>query len=68
MTSERSFAHAMEMAGVHRSHRLVYMGHGPGHVLDLYERHDWEVFWAEDGQKLRTYWGDNLPAAHLRLA
>ena len=36
--------------------------------LDLYERHDWERFWLEDGEKLRTYWGDKLPAAHLRLA
>jgi hypothetical protein len=64
----RTFAHAMEIAGVHRSRRRAYMGQGVGSVLDLYERHDWERFWLEDGLRLREYWGDKLPAAHLRLA
>jgi hypothetical protein len=64
----RSFAHAMEMANIPRSRRRVYMGHGAGSPLDLYERHDWERFWVEDTEKLRAYWGTNLPAAHLRLA
>jgi len=64
----RSFAHAMEMSGVPRSRRRVYFGHYPGSPLDLYERHQWAAFWTEDAEKLRAYWGENLPAAHLRLA
>jgi integrase len=63
----RTFAHSMELAGIPRTRRELYMGHRARDVLDLYERHDVERFLVEDGDKLRAYLGD-LPLAGIRLA
>lgn len=36
----RTFAHWMEMAGIPRTRRRLYMGHAVGDVTDRYEGHD----------------------------
>lgn len=51
----RTFAHWMESAGIPRTRRKLYMGHGVSDVTDLYERHEVEAFVTEDGKKLRKY-------------
>ncbi len=58
----------LEGAGIPRTRRKLYMGHGKTDVTDLYERHDVERFLAEDGEKLRTYLGAGPVAAGIRLA
>lgn len=51
----RTFSHWMELAGIPRTRRKLYMGHGVKDVTDLYERHEVESFLKEDAEKLRTY-------------
>lgn len=48
----RTFAHWMEMAGIPRSRRRIYMGHGTSSVTDLYEHHEVRRFLQEDAAKL----------------
>jgi integrase len=64
----KTFATWMEEAGIPRTRRRLYMGHGSTDVTDLYERHDVERFLAEDGEKLRGFLGDAPVKAGLRLA
>jgi hypothetical protein len=54
----RTYATWMEAAGIPRTRRKLYMGHGAGDVTDLYERHQIEAFLAEDAAKLRHYLGE----------
>ncbi len=51
----RSFAHWMEEAGVPRTRRRLYLGHGTKDVTDRYERGDIERFLREDAEALRSY-------------
>jgi integrase len=53
----RSFAHWMELAGIPRTRRKLYLGHKVEDVTDLYERHDVERFLVEDADKLRAFLG-----------
>ena len=64
----KTFANWMEEAGIPRTRRKLYMGHGTTDVTDLYERHDVVRFLAEDGEKLRAFLGDAPVRAGLRLA
>lgn len=50
----RTYANWLEAAGVPRTRRKLYMGHGSGDVTDLYEWHQVEAFLAEDAAKLRA--------------
>lgn len=58
----RSFANWMESAGIPRTRRRLYMGHGAGNVTDLYEIHEVAAFLAEDAAKLGRFAG--FDAAH----
>lgn len=51
----RTYAHWMEEAGVPRTRRKLYMGHGAGDVTGIYELHEVAQFVAEDGSKLRRF-------------
>lgn len=64
----RTFANWMEEAGIPRTRRRMYLGHGIKDVTDLYERTDVERFLAEDGEKLRAKVGGRAPSARLKLA
>jgi integrase len=57
----RSYATWLEAAGIPRTRRRLYLGHGARSVTDLYERHQVEAFLAEDGTRLRSFIGE-LPA------
>ncbi len=51
----RTYAQWMEEAGIPRTRRLLYMGHGTKDVTDLYERYQIEEFLAADATKLRAF-------------
>lgn len=53
----RTYANWMEAAGIIRTRRKLYMGHGKGDVTDLYERHEVDAFLVEDAEKLRRFIG-----------
>lgn len=60
----RTFAHWMEAAGIPRTRRMLYMGHGARDVTDLYERHEVEAFVVEDAAKLRAYLDSSPTKVH----
>jgi hypothetical protein len=51
----RTYANWMESAGIPRTRRRLYMGHGAKDVTDLYEHHEVAAFLAEDAAKLRGF-------------
>jgi integrase len=51
----RSFANWMEAAGIPRTRRKAYMGHGAKDITDLYERHEVEAYLAGDAKLLAQY-------------
>jgi hypothetical protein len=51
----RSYANNLEAAGVPRTRRRLYLGHGAGDVTDLYELHEVAAFLIEDGARIRTF-------------
>lgn len=53
----RTYAHWMELAGIPRTRRRLYMGHGAVDVTDLYESHEVTAFLIDDGKKLRALLG-----------
>lgn len=53
----RTYANWLEAAGVPRTRRKMYLGHGASDVTDLYERHEVERFLAEDAERLRRFVG-----------
>lgn len=53
----RTFANWLEAAGVPRTRRRMYMGHGASDVTDLYEWHEVEKYLAEDAAKIRAFLG-----------
>ena len=63
-----TFAVWLEAAGIPRTRRNIYRGHGVRDIGDLYERHEVTAYLAEDGEKLRTWLGGKAPKAGLRLA
>lgn len=60
----RTFMNWLEHAGVIRTHRKLYLGHGARDVSDIYERHEVEEFLAEDGKRLRAFLGE---PGHLQI-
>lgn len=50
-----TFANWMEHAGVPRTRRRMYMGHGAADVTDLYEQQEVAQFLNEDGAKMRAW-------------
>lgn len=63
----RTYANWLEAAGIPRTRRRLYMGHGAADVTDLYERHEVAAFLAEDGAKLRAFLGiQEIGSATLR--
>lgn len=63
----RTFAHWMELAGVPRTRRRLYMGHGIKDVTDLYEEHEVAAFLEEDATKLRAFLHLDAAAPALRI-
>ena len=53
--ARRTFAHWMEEAGIPRSRRRYYLGHGIKDVTDIYERNEVTRFLASDARKLRAH-------------
>ena len=53
----RSYANWLEAAGIPRTRRKLYLGHGQTDVTDLYEWHEVKAFVAEDRAKLQAYIG-----------
>ena len=45
----------MEEAGISRTRRRLYRGHGPKDVGDLYEEHEVRAFLGEDRELLLAY-------------
>lgn len=58
----RTYAQWMEAAGIPRTRRRLYMGHGVKDVTDLYEQHELSAFLVDDAVKLRKYAGITAPA------
>jgi hypothetical protein len=57
----QTFAHWAEAAGISRSRRMMYLGHGAGDVTDLYERHEVEGFLLGDAELLRAWLWAQVP-------
>lgn len=51
----RSHSNWMEAAGIPRTRRRIYRGHGPRDVGDLYEHHEIDQFIADDSLRLSRY-------------
>lgn len=51
----RTYANWLESAGIPRTRRRMYMGHGTKDVTDLYETHEVAAFLVEDTAKLRAF-------------
>jgi integrase len=51
----RTHSNWMEAAGIPRTRRQLYRGHGPKDVGDLYEEHEVTAFLAEDRDRLLAY-------------
>lgn len=58
----RTYANALEAAGITRIRRKMYLGHSAGDVTALYERHEVDRFLVEDAAKLRAFFGLPDPA------
>lgn len=59
----RTFVRWLELAGVPRTRRKLYMGHGARDVTDLYERAELTAYLVEDAKKLRAFLGLPEPTA-----
>jgi len=57
----RTYANWLEGAGIPRTRRRLYMGHGARDVTDLYETHQVLQFLREDAAKLADFIGAPLP-------
>jgi integrase len=51
----RTYAKWMESAGIPRTRRRMYMGHGVRDVTDLYERHEVAAFLVDDAKLMATF-------------
>jgi integrase len=63
----RTFANWMEAAGVPRTRRRLYLGHGSADVTDLYELHEVKAFLAEDAKRLCAHIELDPPSAVVAL-
>lgn len=65
----RTYANWLEAAGIPRTRRRLYMGHGARDVTDLYEVHEVAAFLHDDADKLRALVGiDTHSTSRLTLA
>lgn len=64
----RTYATWLEGAGIPRTRRRLYMGHGARDVTDLYEAHQVQQFLREDGEKLAAFAGTAVPKKRLEIA
>lgn len=65
----RTYSNWMESAGIPRTRRRLYMGHGAKDVTDLYEQHEVAAYLVEDAKKLRAWLGlSSEPALRLQRA
>lgn len=65
--ARHTFMHWMEMSGIPRIRRKIYLGHELGaDVSELYEEHDVVAFLEEDANRLREYLGE-APRSALRV-
>lgn len=55
----KSFSRWLEDAGVPRTRRQLYLGHGVKDITDIYERHDVDEFLADDAGRLKALLGRN---------
>ena len=60
----RTYANWLESAGVPRTRRKMYLGHGTRDVTDLYERHDVHAFLQADAATLCAFLGLPHTKAH----
>lgn len=51
----RTYANWLEAAGVPRTRRMIYMGHGAVDITGRYEWHDVKAFLAEDAEKVKGW-------------
>lgn len=63
----RSYSNMLEAAGIPRTRRKLYMGHGVKDVTDLYERHEVSAFLAEDAKKLEEYMAPALTQSSVAM-
>ena len=63
----RSYANWLESAGIPRTRRKLYLGHGATDVTSLYEWHEVDKFLVEDAAKLRAYVFGTENTATLKL-
>lgn len=54
-TFRKCFAHWMELAGIPRTRRMAYLGHGKTDVTDIYEVHDVEKYLIEDADTFKAF-------------
>lgn len=66
-TFRRTHSHWMEMAGIPRTYRRMYRGHGPADVGDRYEEAEITAFLAQHAEQLMAYLG-RARQIGLRLA
>ncbi len=59
----RSFATWIEAAGIPRTRRKLYLGHGVRDVTDLYEWHEVAAFLRADAQTLRAWVAESVPTS-----
>ncbi|HEY6159470.1 MAG TPA: hypothetical protein VIV88_18645 [Gemmatimonadales bacterium] len=53
----KTFARAMETAGIPRTRREIYRGHGTRDIGDLYERYEVDAFLTDDAAALKRVFG-----------
>jgi len=53
----RTYANWLEAAGIPRTRRRLYRGHGAQDVGDLYEAHEVAAFLADDATRLKKHIG-----------
>jgi len=63
--TRKTFATWAEQAGIPRTRRRLYLGHGRRDITDLYEEADVRAFLVEDGDRLRALLAGD-PAQRLR--
>lgn len=63
----RTYANWLESAGIPRTRRRLYMGHGAKDVTDLYEAHEIREFLQDDANKLTDYLFGATGKQHLEL-
>ena len=59
----RTYANWLEAAGIPRTRRRLYLGHGVANVTYLYERHHVAAFLAEDAERLQGVLGEVVATA-----